>query len=238
MLTLHRWLGTWQKMVDKYLVATYFYRDLFVEGGLPAHKIMVKPHFIYPDPGFDPSRPTGDYALYLARLDPEKGIRTMLKAWTKVAIPLKIRGGGRLEEEAREFIKLNRMNHVEILGNLPEQELTVLVKKARFLVWPSEGYYETFGMAAVESYASGIPVLASRIGVMTEIVQDGETGLHFDPGDAADLAKKAQWLWDYPDEAARMGRQARLEYEKKYTPERNYQLLMDIYKKVKAGSLL
>jgi glycosyltransferase involved in cell wall biosynthesis len=110
--------------------------------------------------------------------------------------------------------------------------LSTLIRNARFLVLPSEGYYETFGLVAVEAFAHGVPVIASRIGVMTEIVEDGVTGLHFNPGDAKDLAAKARLLWERPDEARRLGAQARARYEARYTPDRNYDMLMSIYKKV------
>jgi glycosyltransferase involved in cell wall biosynthesis len=229
MLTTHRVLKTWQDRVDVYLVATDFYRKIFVSYGFPEARIAVKPHFIPKDPGIKTNKKSGSYALFLARLDPEKGVRTMLKAWMKLDIPLKIRGSGQLEQEVRHFILDSQTAKIEIIGRLAEDELGDLVKNARFLVWPSEGYYETFGMAAVECYAAGVPVIASRIGVMTEVVRDGVTGLLFNPGDPDDLAAKVSWLWNHPEECAEMGHNARREYEEKYTPERNYQMVMDIY---------
>ncbi len=75
-------------------------------------------------------------------------------------------------------------------------------------------------------------MVVSRIGALSELVCDGETGLLFNPDDPADLAAKCQWLWDHPEECARMGANARREYEQKHTPERNYQMLMDIYSRV------
>ena len=93
MLTFHRWRKTWKRQVDCYLVATEFYRRKFIEGGLPAKNIVVKPHFIYPDPGAGSEEPLGEYVLFIGRLDPEKGVRTMLDAWKALPhIPLKIRG--------------------------------------------------------------------------------------------------------------------------------------------------
>ena len=106
----------------------------------------------------------------------------------------------------------------------------MLIKNARFLIWPSEGFYETFGYVAVECFANGVPVIASNIGVMSEIVTNSVTGLHFTPGDPADLAKKVQWAWEHPDAMAEMGHNARKEYEMKYTAERNYDMLIDIYR--------
>ncbi len=231
MLTLHRLLKTWNEKVDTYLVATEFYRQKFIESGILASKIVVKPHFISPDPGVKPNLNSGDSAIFIARLDPEKGVRTILSAWKRMNIPLKIRGGGQLEKEVINFIHDNGLNQIELLGRLNDDELDQLRQSARFLVWPSEGYYETFGLAAVECFATGTPVIASRIGVMAEIVTDGVTGLHFNPGDPDDLAAKVQWAWDHPTEMSEMGKNARLEFETKYTAEKNYQMLIDIYQK-------
>jgi glycosyltransferase involved in cell wall biosynthesis len=231
MIKSHHMIGTWQNVVDVYLSATKFYRSLYVRGGFPAKKIIVKPHYIVSDPGLsDPSQ--GEYTIYIGRLDLEKGVKTLLEAWKSLQIPLKIRGSGRLEQVMRDFVLKNNLMNVEFIGRLESDELINFKSKARFLIWPSEGYYETFGLAAVECFAQGIPVIASRIGVMTEIVEDGKTGLLFNPGDPADLAVKAQWMWDHPQECARMGQNARKEYEEKYTAERNYEMLMKIYSQV------
>jgi glycosyltransferase involved in cell wall biosynthesis len=231
MITVHRRMNTWRSLVDVYLVATDFYKDLVSRAGLPAEKVAVKPHFVEAGPVRDPARRENSYALYVGRLDPEKGVRTLLAAWKDLTIPLKIRGDGPMAEEARHFVAAHRMNAVEFVDRLSEADLDRLMQDASFLVLPSEGYYETFGLVAIESYARGIPVLASRIGVMTEVVIDGVTGLHFNPGEAADLTTKAQWLWDHPCAARRLGLQARERYEQHYTPERNYDMLLSIYEK-------
>lgn len=228
MIKYHHMIRTWQNVVDIYLSATEFYRNLYISGGFPSEKIIVKPNYIVSDPGIaDPSQ--GEYAIFIGRLDPEKGVKTLLRAWQSLKIPLKIRGDGQLKHFMRDFVLKNNMANIEFIDRLESDELIKLRSKARFLVWPSEGYYETFGLAAVECFAQGIPVIASRIGVMAEIVEDGKTGLLFDSGDPSDLATKTQWLWNHPEECARLGRNARKEYEQKYTPERNYEMLMEIY---------
>jgi glycosyltransferase involved in cell wall biosynthesis len=231
MLTFHRLLKTWEKQINLFLVATTFFKKLFLSSGIPEKKLVIKPHFV-PHAGKDKAqRVLGYYVLYLGRLDPEKGIRVLLLAWKMVNIPLKIRGSGQLEKETRKFIQEHNLSNIELVGKLSEEDLFELILNARFLIWPSNGYYETFGLAAVECFATGIPVIASRIGVMQELVTDGETGLLFNPGDAVDLAAKVEWMWNHPEESERMGRQARHEYEQKYTPERNYELLMEIYRR-------
>ena len=114
------------------------------------------------------------------------------------------------------------------MGNLPHCEVLGLLRRARFLVFPSE-CYETFGMSIAEAFASGVPVIASRLGAMAELVDDRRTGLLFRPGDAADLADRIRWAHRHPEEMEVMGRAGRLEYEDKFTAARNQTLLSEIY---------
>jgi glycosyltransferase involved in cell wall biosynthesis len=229
MTTIHRWLNTWQEMVDIYIVFTDFYRRKFIEGGIPADKIVIKPHFVHPDPGSGKNK-LGDYAVFIGRLEPAKGVEILLLAWQKLkGIPLKIRGDGLLLNYVREFTKKNNLKLIELIDRVSKEELYSLLKGACFLVWPSEGYYETFGLVAIEAFACGVPVIVSSIGAMAEIVEDGRTGIHFKPGNPEDLAYKVEWAWAHPKEMAEMGREARKEYERKYTAELNYKMLMDIY---------
>lgn len=229
MLFFHRLLGTWEKKVDLYLVATEFYRNKFTQAGIPVDKIIVKPYFVE-DRGVRPDI-KGDYALFIGRLSPEKGILTLLKAWKLLKdIPLKIRGDGALLEQVNKIIKENDLGSaIEIIGRLGKDGIYDLIKGARFLIFPSEGYYETFGLVILEAFSCGVPVVASGVGVMEEIIQDGKNGLHFIPGNESDLSLKIRYLWENVSEAKRMGREARSDYIKKYSPEVNYALLNHIY---------
>jgi glycosyltransferase involved in cell wall biosynthesis len=103
-----------------------------------------------------------------------------------------------------------------------------LIKGAMVLVFPSE-WYETFGRVAIEAFACGVPVIASRLGAVEEVVSHKRTGLQFAPGSADELAAAMEWAWTHPREIAFMGRNARAEYETKYTAARNYQILLRIY---------
>jgi glycosyltransferase involved in cell wall biosynthesis len=227
MLVVHRCLNTWEKQVNTYIVFTDFYRRKFVDAGLPQGKITVKPHFVASDPG--QTRSSQEYALFIGRLAAEKGVLTLLKAWGRLkTVPLKIRGDGPLQIQVQERSR-DSSYRMELLPRLARRDLVILLQGARFLIWPSEGYYETFGLVAIEAFACGIPVIASGIGVMAEIVEDHRTGLHFTPGDPQDLAAKIEWAWTHPEEMRAMGQAARAEYEAKYTAERNYQQLMSVY---------
>ncbi len=232
MLAFHRQRQTWTKMVDCYIALTEFARAKFVAAGLPATKIVVKPNFVYPDPG--PRRKPGDYAVFVGRLSTEKGLRTLLDTWDRLdgEIPLRIVGDGPLRAEL-ELRKARRgLAGLGFLGWLSRGQTLAAMKGSRFLVFPSE-WYECFPATLVEAFACGVPVIASRLGAMQEIVQDGKTGLHFTAGDSDDLAAKVEWAWSHPKELDQMGRAARAEYQAKYTAERNYRMLMEIYQGVR-----
>jgi glycosyltransferase involved in cell wall biosynthesis len=226
MLAIHRQLKTWEKLVDRYIVFTEFYRRKFVEAGLPPEKIVIKPHFVE-DHGVRQN--VGSYALFVGRLAPVKGVDTLIEAWRGLReIPLMIRGEGPLSHKVQQLARESG-GTVRLLPRLNQDELAGLMQGARFLVWPSEGYYETFGCVAAEAFSCGVPVLASRTGMMQEIVTDGCTGLHFNPGNSEDLAAKVKWAWTHQEEMAVMGHAARAEYDAKYTAESNYKMLIRIY---------
>jgi glycosyltransferase involved in cell wall biosynthesis len=120
------------------------------------------------------------------------------------------------------------------MGHLPPDQVHEQLRGAAFLVMPSE-CYESFGMVIIEAFAHGIPVVASDLGAMAEIVDDGKTGLLFPSGRPRALAAVASRLVDDPDERRRMGVLARAEFEERYTLERGYERLIGIYEEVIAG---
>src|SRR6267143_517168 len=235
MLAGHRILGTWRNQVNAYIVFTEFYRQKFISAGLPREKIFVKPHFLGTDPGMKQN--VGDYALFLGRLAPEKGVRTLLEAFALLqnAIPLRIVGDGPLRTELEAKKNRARLSSVSFHGWLPQEQTLKIMRDARFLIFPSE-WSETFGLTIIEAFGSGVPVIASRLGATTEVLEEGKTGLHFTAGDRNDLASKAHWAWTHVRQMEVMGRAARAEYESKYTAERNYQLLMEIYSRARSAT--
>ena len=229
MLSVHNYLKTWQKQVDLYIARTHFSKQKFVQGGLPAEKIIIQPGFVYQDPGI--GRAKKDFVLFAGRLSPEKGARTLLQAWRRLEpgkIPLKIVGDGPLIGEIRRLA--HSMRHIEVLGRRPQKDVFRLMKNARFLIFPSE-CYEHFPLAIAEAFACGTPVIASRLGAISEIVENTHTGLFFTPGDDEDLADKVEWAWTHPERMKEMGQEARQVFEKRYTAEQHYVRLMQIYQK-------
>jgi glycosyltransferase involved in cell wall biosynthesis len=235
MLEVHRVKKTWSELVDCYVALTEFAQQKMIQGGLPAEKIVVKPNFVLPDPG--PRAGNGAYALFVGRLVDLKGVGTLIKAWSKMpaSIPLVIAGDGPFRPEMEKLIFDLKLTNVDYRGRLSRQDTLATMKGARFLMFPSE-WYEGFPVTIAESFACGVPVVCSRLGSMQEIVEDGRTGLHFAPGDAADMAEKVQRAWSHVEETSTMGLAARAEFEAKYSAARNFGMLTDIYERAIAGS--
>jgi glycosyltransferase involved in cell wall biosynthesis len=228
MAAVHRALATWQTRVDLYIALSHFSRRKFIEGGLPADRIVVKPNFAIADSS--PKSGAGEYALFVGRLSEEKGLDLLLSAFRSMAmrVPLRIVGAGPLLKTLSREIEGSSLSHVELIGHRTAEEVRGLMRGARFLIFPST-CFETFGLAIAEAFACGLPVIATRLGVMEEMIEDGATGLLFELGNAVDLATKVEWAWTHPEEMAVMGRASRAEYEAKYTPERNYRQMVEIY---------
>ena len=138
-------------------------------------------------------------------------------------------GGGPERRELEMESARHNLSSVHFLGQLSHDQTLATMKGARLLVFPSE-CYESFGMAILEAFACGVPVICSRLGSMREIVADGRTGLHFAPGNAEDLAEEVDWAWNNPVRLRVMAKEVRQEYEKMYTAEKNYPILMEIYR--------
>jgi glycosyltransferase involved in cell wall biosynthesis len=226
MLMVHGALGTWTRLVDVFIALSDFSRDKYIQGGLPPGKIVVKPNFVYPDPGMREA--CESYALFVGRLTTDKGLRVLLAAWESLGsrIPLKIVGDGPLAEEVKDVAQ--RLGGVEWLGSQPRESVLALMKHAQFLVIPSL-WYEAFGVVIAEAYGVGLPVIASNLGSMSTLIRAGDTGLHFRPGDVADLVAQVEWAIAHPAEMEVMGAHARREYETQYSADRNHDLLLQVY---------
>jgi glycosyltransferase involved in cell wall biosynthesis len=232
MTTSHRLMRTWMRTVAVFFVLSEFAKRKFVENGLPESRMVVKPNFIA-DPG--PPGGGGEEFLYAGRLSPEKGIHTLLQAIALTRSPsmrFRIVGDGPLESAVREAsLKDPRITYC---GRLPLSGVMRMMSLARMVIVPSD-CYETFGRAAAEAFAAGAPVICTSVGAVAEIVDDRETGFHFQAGDPGDLARLLDEISTHPGILAGMRENARGAYQAKYTPERNYRLLMNGYEKALAS---
>jgi glycosyltransferase involved in cell wall biosynthesis len=228
MLQVHRGRNTWNESVDGFVALSEFARQKFVANGLPAAKMHIKPNFVYQDPGERKS--AGEYALFVGRLSPEKGVGTLLSAWEKLrtAMPLVIAGEGPERAALEAQAAAAQLSNVKFAGRLSAEKVQSAMKEAAFLVMPSI-WYEGFPMTIAESFACGTPVICSKLGTMQEIVDHQRTGLHFMPDDAEDLRRQVEYALSHPAELAAMGKAARQEYKQRYTAQINYAMLMNIY---------
>jgi glycosyltransferase involved in cell wall biosynthesis len=233
MLFVHKAAGTWQRTIETFIAPSQFARDTFVKGGLDANRIVVKPHFVDPDPGAGSG--SGGYAIFVGRLSAEKGIEVLLDAWSRLRrrIPLVVVGDGPFASQVAAAAA--RMEGVRWFGRQQPSQVQHLIADAAFLVFPSVAY-ETFGQVIGEAYASGTPVVAAAGGAGAEMVSDRETGLLVRPGDRDDLASRIDWLLEHPERLARMRRAARLVYETRLTAEANYRQLATIYSNALTGT--
>lgn len=232
-LAVHRVKHTWTRSIDSYIVLSQFSRGKILKAGLPAERVFVKPNFVHPDPGVCPDK--GDYAVFIGRLSGNR-VSTILNAWTQLGNRMKlfIIGGGPEAAGLQQQAALLGLTTVRFEGHLPREQAIEYLRRARFLIFSSQ-WYENFPMTIAEAFACGVPVICSGMGAMQEIVDDGRTGLHFIPGDAEDLAAKVDWAWNHPESMQEMGNEARKEYESKYTAEKNYLMLMEVYRHAMAA---
>lgn len=220
MLVLHRGLGTFTHKVARYIALNEFCRRKFIEGGLPSERLVVKPNFV--DFDVPVAKPRAGL-LFVGRLSTEKGVETLARAMAAFpAAPLRVAGDG---PQAAVF---DGVAGVTRLGRLPAPRVREEMARALALVVPSI-CFETFGLVVVEAFACGTPVIVSNIGALADIVQEGVTGLLFEPGNAQDLAEKVAWALARPNQMAEMGRRARSHYEAEFSADVNYHRLIEIY---------
>jgi glycosyltransferase involved in cell wall biosynthesis len=224
-IQVHRSRRTWLEGVTRFVAVTQFVKQRFIDGGIPATQIRVKPNFV-PRPSRRREGP-GGYMVFLGRLSPEKGVDLLLDAWSPELGELLVVGDG----PARAELEARAARHgpsVRFLGSQPRERCMELLRAARALVVASR-WYETFGLGVVEAYAHGVPAIGPAFGPFPDLVQDGRTGLLFAPGDSGDLRSKLVRLAD-PEVSMQMGEEAWRSYEASYTPERNLVQLLEIYR--------
>lgn len=224
--TFHRARGTYMKEVDRYLVLTNFQRQLLLDGGLPDAKVRVVPNFLGKDPGAGDGQREG--VLFVGRLSVEKGIAPLIEAAKKIPGDITIVGGGPMrslvEHAAGDGVVTYR-------GPLPKKGVWDALRRAVAVVCPSI-CFEGMPMVMLEAFATGTPLIASRIGSLAELVEDGVTGLLVDAGDPAQLAARMQWAVNHPGEMRAMGTNARSRYEARYRGSTHLAALMDVYESI------
>lgn len=232
---IHKMAGTWTKGVNLYIAPSEFAKQELLLGGLPAHKIVVKPHFVACPEEILHQEKVGEYAVFVGRVSEEKGIRILLDAWARLtnSIALKIVGDGPLRSSLECTHSSNP--RIEWLGQLDHSSAMAVIREARWLIFPSS-CYETYGLTIAEAFAAGVPVVASRVGCIPELVEHGKTGLLFTVGDSKALATTLDGAWNEIESIKIMGRNARNTFTQRYSADSNYRKLMEIYETAISGN--
>jgi len=234
MLVIHRILGTWNQKVNQYLALSDFGREKLIANGIPPEKIAVRPNTLSLE--IQPGDGSGNFALFVGRLSPEKGIETLMAAWEGMedSYRLILIGDGELREDVEE--RSRKSGNIEICGFQPNSVTIEWMRRAKFLVLPSI-WYEGMPRAVIEAFAAGTPVIASEIGAMKDMIQNGINGFLFEPGNAKRLTELAKALFQNEDLRRKMRIGARNSFNEKYSPECVYQKTENILEKLinKAG---
>jgi colanic acid/amylovoran biosynthesis glycosyltransferase len=185
-------------------------------------------------------------ALCVAALREKKGHRQLFEALASGnssldRITLHVVGNGRLREELEAYsARLGLGARVHFHGSLTEPEVVAELDRADIFVLPSvierSGDAEGIPVALMEAMAAGVPVVASRMTGVAELVQDEETGLLVEPGDVSDLAAKLVHLVEDPDSARKRATAARRLVEREFELRSSAGRLLDLFAATEASS--
>ena len=231
-LKVHGKLGSFRK-IDLFLAPSEFMKKRMIESGFPSDMVAVRAHYLDMN-RFEPVSSPSDYAVYMGRLSPEKGLWTLVRAFAALTRNrLEIIGEGPLRRELETFIEAGGLTHIHLHGFIDSDRRFDLLRNAAFLVFPSE-WYENCPYTLLESLALGVPVLAARMGGVGEIIEEGKTGELFTAGRVEELRAKMKRLWADPATLASMRIAAREAALTRYNPDKAYRDLMDIHARMGA----
>lgn len=217
--------------VDHFIAVSDFVRGKMIAHGIPERRISTVHNFVR-DEVFADNMNVGQYFLYFGRIEKIKGLETLIRAMAALPeVDLYIVGSGDAQKEMEQLAADLCVVNVRFLGFRTGQVLRELIAGAICVVVPSE-WHETFGLVLLESYAQCRPVIASRMGGMTEVVSDGEDGLLFDAGNVQQLSAALLWMATHRRQAAAMGKAGQDKVRRIFSAEKHYQDVMQVYRKV------
>jgi glycosyltransferase involved in cell wall biosynthesis len=218
------------KNVNYFLAPSKFIKDKYVSNNFPENKTIYLRSFIDIDQ-YSPRLSPGNYILFFGRIHSQKGIMDLIEAASELPdINLKIVGSGHDQEKLKCLIKEKGWSNIEIVGPKYGSDLKEIIGNSAFVVVPSVSY-ENSPFSVIESFAMGKPVIASNLGGLPELVEDGKTGILFEAGDIENLRKKIKHLYAHPYDIRTMGLTARLFVEKNFSPQIHYKNLLAVYQK-------
>jgi len=210
--------------VTMYAPVSNFQRQRLIAAGFPPGRIAVIPNMAQARTRQD-GNPLGSYVGYVGRVSPEKGV-PLLMAAARLHGDIPFKAAGRYDR--MPDLPAEAPANFHFLGHLGAARLQRFYSHSRIVALCSL-CHETFGLCVVEGALQGKPAVCPRTGGLPEVVDDGVTGLLFEPGSVADLAAKVRYLWDRPGQCRKMGEAARRKALREYSPQRYYERLMKLY---------
>jgi len=228
---LPKFRNNWSKWVDQYIVLTEFSKKKFTSSSLGARpeQLIIKPNFV-PDPGIGKSV-RDPYFLYVGRISSEKGVQVLVKAFNDLP-HIKVRIAGDGPDKASLMSDHPSAANIEFLGDCSHSEILELMKASMALILPSI-WYEGLPYVMLEAFSTGTPVIASNLGAMASVIEDGKNGLVFAPGSVKEL-KSAILRFNENRGNNSVSKEnmyalARGTYLKYFHPEIHYQSVIAIY---------
>jgi glycosyltransferase involved in cell wall biosynthesis len=212
--------------VTVYACLTEFQKQRLVAEGFPAERIEVISN-ISAISNCELGSMLGDHVGFIGRVSPEKGISILMLAASQCPdIKFKVAGA----YDRMPHLPAETISNLEFLGHIEPQRITGFYDSCRIIVLPSI-CFEGFPATLVEAMFRGKPIICSRIGGLSEIVEDGVTGLLFQPGDAHELKVKVRYLWNRPELCQKLGQAGREKALREYSPQKYYERLIAVYQK-------
>lgn len=229
---LGRLLGVYDT-ASAFIAPTRFVLDKFVEFGWDPSRLIHLPHYAPINRWSAEPLPARGPILFAGRLQPQKGVRVFLQALARLKLDeaqeIVIIGDGPERPALESLAQRLLPGRVQFTGFLEYGAMRDWYRRCIFAVVPSV-WQEVLGLAILEPYAIGRPVIGSRIGGIPEAIEDGVTGMLVDPGDPAALADAIDGMLARPAEVSRMGMAARARAETVFSPEAHYNSLLAIYR--------
>lgn len=225
-------LKRYHNYIDMLISPSQFLKDKLIQFGWDENKIRVVRNSLNIE-NYTTNYAPGNYILYIGRLSREKGIKTLISAYSELKTDkqLIIAGSGPLEDELKE--QARDQENITFTGHLSGSELSNLTSHSRAVIVPSE-WYENAPMSILEAMAYGKPVVAADIGGIYELIDHGVTGLLYESGNTQKLKHELiKVLEDMSeDELISMGKDARIKAEVNHSQHVHYEDLINVYSEV------
>jgi glycosyltransferase involved in cell wall biosynthesis len=215
--------------VDCFMVLSRFSQERFIQYGIPSDKMFFLPAPVDTERLKPRKSSKKDYILFFGRLVERNGISTLIKAMKHIPeIRLRIAGDGELKSFLENYISQEKIENISLLGFLSREDLKKEINDSNFTIFPNHCYH-LCPSSILESFAYNKPVIGSNLGSVPELIEDGITGLLFEPRNEKELANKIKYLYENPKVVKEMGRNARRKVEENYSAEEYYPKLLSLY---------